>query len=108
MSGARGFIQTYSLHVYFTYMYMCMQGACVRTLALEACHVQKLFRFRSDQLKLTQLPRGALSCQQEQLPQVHQAPRSSASGMSSEDLAPYLGESWKRDATPQASAEVGM
>ncbi|XP_050995954.1 sodium channel protein type 10 subunit alpha isoform X2 [Acomys russatus] len=43
--------------------------------------------------------------EQEQLPQVHQAPRSSGSGLSSEDLAPYLGESWKREATPQAPAE---
>nr|CAA63095.1 volatage-gated sodium channel [Rattus norvegicus] len=48
--------------------------------------------------------------QQEQLPQVqkcenHQAARSPASMMSSEDLAPYLGESWKRKDSPQVPAE---
>ncbi|KAG8521585.1 Sodium channel protein type 10 subunit alpha [Galemys pyrenaicus] len=42
--------------------------------------------------------------QQEQL-QVHRAPRSPSSGMSSEDLAPYLGEKWKDEAAAQAPAE---
>ncbi|XP_034339966.1 sodium channel protein type 10 subunit alpha isoform X4 [Arvicanthis niloticus] len=48
--------------------------------------------------------------QQEQLPQVpkcedHQATQSPASRMSSEDLAPYLGERWKREDNPQVPAE---
>ncbi|XP_059123161.1 sodium channel protein type 10 subunit alpha isoform X5 [Peromyscus eremicus] len=48
--------------------------------------------------------------QQEQLPQVqrcedHQVPNSPGSGMSSEDLASYLGEGWKSEATPQVPAE---
>lgn len=85
----------------------------MRTLALEACEPQKLFRFGNDQLKLTQLPIGTLSRQQEQLPQVqshedHEAPKSPGSGMSSEDLAPHLGERWKREAARQVPAEVGM
>ncbi|XP_070433323.1 sodium channel protein type 10 subunit alpha isoform X1 [Equus przewalskii] len=47
---------------------------------------------------------------QEQLQQVgqcedHLAPRSPGSGMSSEDLAPYLGEKWKDEAAAQATAE---
>ncbi|GAB1294812.1 Sodium channel protein [Apodemus speciosus] len=47
---------------------------------------------------------------QEQLPQVqkcedYQAAQSPASGMSSEDLAPYLGERWKREESPQVPAE---
>ncbi|XP_014646160.1 PREDICTED: sodium channel protein type 10 subunit alpha isoform X2 [Ceratotherium simum simum] len=47
---------------------------------------------------------------QEQLQQVgkcedHLAPRSPGSGMSSEDLAPYLGEKWKDEAAAQAPAE---
>ncbi|XP_031201603.1 sodium channel protein type 10 subunit alpha [Mastomys coucha] len=48
--------------------------------------------------------------EQEQLPQVqtcdeHQAARSPASGMSSEDLAPYMGERWKRGDSPRIPAE---
>ncbi|XP_034339963.1 sodium channel protein type 10 subunit alpha isoform X3 [Arvicanthis niloticus] len=48
--------------------------------------------------------------EQEQLPQVpkcedHQATQSPASRMSSEDLAPYLGERWKREDNPQVPAE---
>ncbi|XP_076433469.1 sodium channel protein type 10 subunit alpha isoform X5 [Peromyscus maniculatus bairdii] len=46
---------------------------------------------------------------QEQLPQVQrcedQVPNSPGSGMSSEDLASYLGEGWKSEATPQVPAE---
>ncbi|XP_052042942.1 sodium channel protein type 10 subunit alpha isoform X4 [Apodemus sylvaticus] len=47
---------------------------------------------------------------QEQLSQVqkcedHQTAQSPASGMSSEDLAPYLGERWKRKDSPQVPAE---
>ncbi|KAM5233408.1 sodium channel protein type 10 subunit alpha isoform 3-T4 [Hipposideros larvatus] len=47
---------------------------------------------------------------QEQLQQIrrcedHLAPRSPGSGMSSEDLAPYLGEKWKDEVAPQAPAE---
>ncbi|MEJ1285908.1 hypothetical protein NN561_016907 [Cricetulus griseus] len=54
--------------------------------------------------------RGTLSRQQEQLPQVqshedHEAPKSPGSGMSSEDLAPHLGERWKREAARQVPAE---
>ncbi|KAL0593481.1 Sodium channel protein type 10 subunit alpha [Plecturocebus cupreus] len=48
--------------------------------------------------------------QQEQLQQVERCedlltPRSPGSGTSSEDLAPYLGETWKNEAVPQAPAE---
>ncbi|KAL6065360.1 hypothetical protein STEG23_005990 [Scotinomys teguina] len=48
--------------------------------------------------------------QQEQLPQVqrcedHQMPNSPGSGMSSEDLASYLGRGWKSEATHQIPAE---
>ncbi|XP_065741996.1 sodium channel protein type 10 subunit alpha [Phocoena phocoena] len=48
--------------------------------------------------------------QQEQRPQVgryedHLPPRSSGSGMSSEDLAPYLGEKWKDEAPAQGPTE---
>ncbi|XP_023383320.1 sodium channel protein type 10 subunit alpha [Pteropus vampyrus] len=48
---------------------------------------------------------------QEQLQQVkkredHPAPRSPGSTMSSEDLAPYLGEKWKDEAAAQAPAEA--
>ncbi|XP_021063257.1 sodium channel protein type 10 subunit alpha isoform X2 [Mus pahari] len=48
--------------------------------------------------------------QQELLQQVqkcegHQAAQSPASGMSSEDLAPYLGERWKREESPRVPAE---
>ncbi|XP_010339792.1 sodium channel protein type 10 subunit alpha isoform X3 [Saimiri boliviensis] len=48
--------------------------------------------------------------QQEQLRQVERCedlltPRSPRSGTSSEDLAPYLGETWKNEAVPQAPAE---
>ncbi|EDL76901.1 rCG25223 [Rattus norvegicus] len=61
-------------------------------------------------LFLTVMVLGNLVVQQEQLPQVqkcenHQAARSPASMMSSEDLAPYLGESWKRKDSPQVPAE---
>ncbi|XP_012311074.2 sodium channel protein type 10 subunit alpha isoform X3 [Aotus nancymaae] len=48
--------------------------------------------------------------QQEPLQQVEMCedlltPRSPSSGTSSEDLAPYLGETWKNEAVPQAPAE---
>nr|XP_048279403.1 sodium channel protein type 10 subunit alpha isoform X5 [Myodes glareolus] len=48
--------------------------------------------------------------QQEQLPEVQrheglEVPKSPGSGMSSEDLAPYLGDRWKGDTTPQVPAE---
>ncbi|CAH6777545.1 Scn10a [Phodopus roborovskii] len=47
---------------------------------------------------------------QEQLPEAqscgdHEACKSPGSGVSSEDLAPYLGEGWKCEATPQVPAE---
>lgn len=85
----------------------------MRTLALEACQLPKLFRFGNEQWKLTQLPRWTLSRQQEQLPEVQrheglEVPKSPGSGMSSEDLAPYLGDRWKGDTAPQVPAEVGM
>ncbi|KAK7816736.1 hypothetical protein U0070_009261 [Myodes glareolus] len=48
---------------------------------------------------------------QEQLPEVQrheglEVPKSPGSGMSSEDLAPYLGDRWKGDTTPQVPAEL--
>lgn len=81
--------------------------------ALEACQLPKLFRFGNEQWKLTQLPRWTLSRQQAQLPEEQrheclEVPKSPGSGMSSEDLAPYLGDRWKGDTTPQVPAEVGM
>lgn len=86
---------------------------CEEDLSSGGLSHAEVLLFISGQLELTQLPRWVLSCQQEQLPQVpkcedHQATQSPASRMSSEDLAPYLGERWKREDNPQVPAEVGM
>lgn len=77
------------------------------------CTCEELSSSDSEVMKLTQFPRRALSHQQELLQQVqkcedHQAARSPPSGMSSEDLAPYLGERWQREESPRVPAEVGM
>lgn len=74
-----------------------------RSLQIEKCSAEGGNRY----------PDGAVSRQQEQPQQVgryedHMAPRSPGSGMSSEDLAPHLGEKWKDESPAQGPAEVGM
>ncbi|XP_062971335.1 sodium channel protein type 10 subunit alpha isoform X2 [Cynocephalus volans] len=51
------------------------------------------------------IPKGQEELQQVERCEDHLAPRSPGSGMSSEDLAPYLGEKWKDESAPQAPAE---
>lgn len=86
----------------------------VKSLARADNAVQYLFRARSDQLRVSpSTQERTFSHHQEQLQQVgkyedHLPPRSPGSGISSEDLTPYLGEKWKDEAPAQGPAEVGM
>ncbi|XP_036724872.1 sodium channel protein type 10 subunit alpha isoform X2 [Balaenoptera musculus] len=51
------------------------------------------------------IPQGQEELQQVGRDEDHLPPRSSGSGMSSEDLAPYLGEKWKDEAPAQGPTE---
>ncbi|XP_069329558.1 sodium channel protein type 10 subunit alpha isoform X3 [Eulemur rufifrons] len=51
------------------------------------------------------IPKGQEQLQKVERCEHHLPPRSPGSGMSSEDLNPYLGEKWKEEDVPQAPAE---
>lgn len=96
------------------WLYVYTLLAYVKSLALADNAVQSLFRIRSDELRVSPGTQERTFCHyQEQLQQVgkyedHLPCRSPGSGISSEDLTPYLGEKWKDEAPAQSPAKVGM